>query len=159
MEYFLAGVDYAGFEKVESLFLDYYEHLHRHAVKLRLVEGGEKLWMASLKKSLNKTAALVIGEEGGQPVGFGHGQIKLAPDYLGNRRIGLVNHFYVDEKHRRAGSAARMFGLMDGWFKERGVHSVELQVVQGNEAAAGFWKKMGFQDELTQMRRMFEPPA
>jgi ribosomal protein S18 acetylase RimI-like enzyme len=39
------------------------------------------------------------------------------------------------------------------WFREKGAQSCELQVVWGNTRALDFWKHMGFEDELIQLRK------
>lgn len=147
-----ADIHYPHLEKVSTLFFEYYQYLHACNVPMKLAEGGEITWLESLKKSLNKTSVLVVAENKGLVVGFGQGLIKLGPDYLGNLKLGVVAHFYLDEKMRGGDAAKKMFEEMKKWFKEKHVHSVELQVVKANEQGARFWKKAGFETELEQMR-------
>ena len=155
MKIFIADESYGDFEKVATLFFEYYSYLDNCGVPFKLIDGGEELWMNSLKKSLNKTSVLVVLENKGLVNGFGHGQLKLSPDYLGNLRMGVVSHFYVDEKLRGGDAAKKMFEEMKKWFEEKKVSSIELQVVNENKVGSRFWKKMGFTTELEQMRLRF----
>ncbi|MBC7863462.1 MAG: GNAT family N-acetyltransferase, partial [Bacteroidia bacterium] len=136
-----ADIDYPHFEQLSTLFFEYYQYLHSCKVPLHMVDGGELLWLESLKKSLNKTSVLIAAESKGLLVGFGHGQLKLSPDYLGNLKLGVVSHFYLDEKLRGGDAAKKMFEEMKRWFREKHVHSIELQVVNENEIGSKFWKK------------------
>jgi hypothetical protein len=154
MNIFQADINYQNFDKVTMLFFEYYRYLHSVNVPMKLVNEGENLWMDAVKKSLGKTTVLVLAENKGLVVGFGHGQLKLSPDYLGNQRIGVVSHFYLDEKIRGGDASKKMFTEMKSWFVDKNVNSIELQVVNENVIGAKFWKKMGFETELQQMRLM-----
>ena len=53
----------------------------------------------------------------------------------------------------RGGEASqKMFAEMKKWFVEKKVHSIELQVVPENTIGLNFWRKLGFEIELNQMR-------
>lgn len=152
MEILRAESTYTNFDKVAELFFDYYKYLETLNVKLKIAQGGEILWLESVKRSLNKTSILVVIENKGLVVGFGYGQIKLAPEYLGSLKLGIVSHFYLDEKMRGGEASQKMFAEMKKWFVEKKVHSIELQVVPENTIGLNFWRKLGFEIELNQMR-------
>ncbi len=40
------------------------------------------------------------------------------------------------------------------WFAKQNVHSIELQVLSGNQPAIGFWEKLGYASELLQCRKV-----
>lgn len=152
MKIYTADTSFTEFEKVATLFFEYYRYLHACNVPMQLAENGEHLWVESVMKSIGKTSVLVIAEDKGIISGFGHGQLKLTPDYLGNKRVGVVSHFFLLEKLRGGDAAKRMFTEMKTWFTEKHVNSIELQVVNANEIGLRFWKKMGFETELQQLR-------
>lgn len=152
MKIFRAEVNYLNLDKLPLLFFEYYHELSASGLFLPLTSNGAQLWLDGVKKSVGKTTMLVIAENNGLPVGFGQGQLKLAPDYLGNLRLGVVSHFYIDKKFRGSNTAEKMFDEMRVWFAEKMVHSIELQVLSNNVIAEKFWKKMGFIPELQQMR-------
>jgi GNAT superfamily N-acetyltransferase len=152
MNIFQADKSYADIDKLATLFFEYYQYLNAIGVPMKLAENGGQLWVETIKKSIGKTSMLVVAENKGIVSGFGQGLIKLGPDYLGNLKLGVVAHFYLDEKLRGGDAAKKMFEEMKKWFREKNVHSIELQVASKNEAGTRFWKKMGFETELEQMR-------
>ena len=110
--------DYPHLDKISTLFFEYYQYLHSCGVHMKLTENGEQIWINSVKKSINKTSVLIVCEHKGLVCGFGYGQIKLGPDYLGNLKTGVVAHFYLMEKVRGGNTATAMFEELKKWFVE-----------------------------------------
>ena len=50
MKIFAADTNYADFSKVETLFFEYYRYLNSLNVPMKLIEGGEALWIENVKK-------------------------------------------------------------------------------------------------------------
>ncbi|MFN5182251.1 MAG: GNAT family N-acetyltransferase [Bacteroidota bacterium] len=155
MKIFIADNSYKAIDQLSEMFLEYYSELSESECLLPLASKGNELWLDALKRSVGKTSILIIAEFSGKPIGFAHGQLKISPDYLGNLRIGTVAHFYIKKPNRGGDTATLMFTEMINWFKEKNVHSIELQVLKNNYTAEKFWKKMGFEEELNQMRLKF----
>jgi GNAT superfamily N-acetyltransferase len=137
---------------IAASFKSYYQELKTLNTPLPLIENGELLWAEQVEKSIGKTSALVIASNQDKVIGFGHAQLKLSPDYHGSQRIGFIAHFYVEKDSRLAGTGRKIYEELHKWFLEKNIQSIELQVINANEAAMKFWQKMGFKDELRQLR-------
>lgn len=138
---------------LENLFKAYYDYFHSLNVQLKLVEGGQNMWVESVIQSVGRLSVLPLAIFENQIIGFAHGSIKLLPDYLGSQKTGVVQHVYVRPDWQRKGIAERLIKSLEIWFNEKQVVSIELQVVQANHSATEFWNKLGYQTELTQMRK------
>ena len=88
-------------------------------------------------------------------MGFAYGAVRFLPDYLGSDKVGVITHIYVRESHRGSGIGGNMLDKLEIWFREKGVSSIELQVVSGNKEAMRFWEQHSFKNELTQYRKFF----
>lgn len=147
-----AGTD-PRLEAVANAFGAMYAEMERMGPVLPLVEGGAARWLNSATGGLERFGRLCVSMRDEVVIGFAHGQVKLAPEHQGGLRVGHIGHVYVDPAHRGNGQARALTACLHAWFAERQVHSVELQVVQGNAAAVAFWHHLGYVDELLQMRR------
>ncbi|MGE3804474.1 MAG: N-acetyltransferase family protein [Gemmataceae bacterium] len=78
----------------------------------------------------------------GKPVGYG--MIYLLSPRL-EPPIAYVQWAYVAPTCRRLGLGERLMGDLADWAKQQGAGRIELQFIDGNEIAEGFWMKMGFQ--------------
>lgn len=141
-------------ESVQLLFKSYYDHFHSLGIALPLAAHGEKLWIDAALQSLNRLSVLPLAVSNNAVIGFAQGTVKLLPDYLGGHKAGVVQHVYVSESYQRQGIAEALVQALQKWFSEKQVHSIELQVVANNDKAAAFWKKMGFEPELLQFRKV-----
>ncbi|MBS1637016.1 MAG: GNAT family N-acetyltransferase [Bacteroidetes bacterium] len=140
--------------EVTRLFADYYMYFHELGIDLPLIPNGEIIWMQSVLPSLDRLACLPVAVMEEHIIGFAHGSIKLLPSYLGENKVGVVQHVYVPQAHTGMGIARRLVETLENWFDQKQVHSIELQVIRGNTNAALFWKKLGYHTELEQFRKI-----
>lgn len=138
---------------IPSLFEAMYAEMASQGRLLPLVPGGAEQWTRSICNGLERTGRLCVAVEEGDVIGFAHGTIKLSAEHQGSLRIGMVTHLYVRPARRRSGAARALANALEEWFDSRQVHSVELQVVSGNEAGISFWRAQGFSPELIQFRK------
>jgi ribosomal protein S18 acetylase RimI-like enzyme len=76
---------------------------------------------------------------------FGFCMVRLDPDgLLPERLVGYIAEFYVFPSHRRRGLGRALAHLLVRWLRERGAHSVELDVLPSNVRAQRFWESVGF---------------
>jgi GNAT superfamily N-acetyltransferase len=136
-----------------TLFRRMYDDMGRHGLRLPLAVDGEALWVKNVAFGVGKYAIVVGARHDDRLIGFAHGTLKSIPDYLGAQRVGFVSHIYVAPEHRRGGTARGLYRAMDDWFRDRGVKSIELQVLVDNEAAIRFWTSLGYAPELVQLRK------
>jgi len=150
----LSGKEDPAIIQIEDLFLEMYEYMHQHGLMISLVEGGHKKWLDSALKGLGRFGVLYVFETDNEVKGFAHGSIRLSPDYLGNKKLGVITHIHLNEKYRLLGAGKAMVKRLEKWFSEQDVHSIELQVLSKNIPATGFWQKLGYTNELIQCRKM-----
>lgn len=146
--------DDPAFEAVERLFEEMYAYMREHGLMMDLADDGTARWIRGVKNALGRFASLQLCLAGGEVVGFAHGSIKLAPDYLGSHKLGLVSHVYVQPAFRRSGAGRALVTELENWFREQGVKAIELQVLSPNAAAAEFWECLGYVKEIQQYRKL-----
>lgn len=138
---------------IEAAFCAMYAEMASLGPVLPLVDGGAARWSSSVLAGLERFGRLCVATCDGHVIGFAHGQLKLAPEHQGALRVGQIGHVYVAPEHRGKGQARALVHLLHDWFAAKQVHSVELQVVQGNGPALAFWHGLGYTDELVQLRK------
>jgi GNAT superfamily N-acetyltransferase len=57
---------------------------------------------------------------------------------------GVITDLFVRSAYRGKGLGTRAIGLIGAHCRSRGIGSMELQIVHGNQAAERFYRKMGF---------------
>ncbi len=106
----------------------------------------------------------------------GHGDILVALDgesviasvmvgHDGHR--GWVYYLAVAPDRRRQGFGRRMMAAAEAWLRARGVRKLELMIRNSNQAAKGFYSRLGYGEEpVTVMARWLDgtrpgmpPPA
>lgn len=140
--------------EVEKLFIEMYEFMSGHGLGLGLSDDGHSQWIDSVKRGLGRFGVLFTCTEGEEITGFAHGSIRLTPDYMGNKKMGVITHIHMKEGRRKRGSGTALVKALELWFDSKDVHSVELQVLSANHTAIGFWEKLGYYQELHQYRKV-----
>jgi ribosomal protein S18 acetylase RimI-like enzyme len=77
-------------------------------------------------------------------VGFAAGNIRILPNYLGNKKVGYISHVYVSDEFKKQNIGKKLVLELENWFDEKAVAYIELEVLIDNEAAHKFWEKLGF---------------
>lgn len=140
-------------EDLRALFEAMYAHFAAVGGRALLAESGYTAWTAYYAKTAGRSRLVVEArDDTGRAIGFAEALLRSAPAHLGGGVTGFVAHLYVDPAHRGGPVARALVDRMRGWFTERGVRLVELQIVHGNAVADRFWRGLGFQPDLQQMR-------
>ena len=139
--------------RVLDLFSDMYSFMEDTGLRLSLAEDGAFAWLKGLVSGLGRFSTLCIAGLDDEIIGFAHGSIRLTPDYLGSRKVGVITHIFVVEQYRGDGVGENLVKALEKWFKGKDVHSVELQVLVGNKKGIAFWEKLGYPVELYQHRK------
>lgn len=139
-------------DRARPLFAEMYRGMRAQGLLLPLSDDGADKWSEGLHATLGRFAVLVVAEEEGKLVGFAHGALKFLPDYLGSLRTGTITHLFVKPTHRGQDIGSKLVVMLEDWFEQKKVHSVELQVITGNPAR-DFWEKAGYVQELVQYRK------
>jgi RimJ/RimL family protein N-acetyltransferase len=99
----------------------------------------------------NSHSALFIAEIDRTVVGYLIVQ-GSTPSRLSHRAYIVVG-IHSDFRGRRIGTA--LFGHLDNWAKEKGMHRLELTVMVNNIAGIALYKKMGFEVEGTKRHSLY----
>lgn len=140
-------------DEVGEMFVRMYARMDEMGLMLPLIPGGMEKWLKTAQNTAGRFGLVILAKKGEKAVGFAHGMIKYLPDYLGGFAVGSITHVYVDENSAGSGIGSTLVNLLEDWFREKKVHSVELQVIKGNPAAKKFWEKLGYLEELQQYRK------
>lgn len=110
--------------------------------------GGAEKWQRRLKQLLSDpTCRLYVAEAGrDEPlVGFATGFLQYAPEVFEPQLAGKVADIFVVPHWRRQRVAHRLLAALTAWFESENVNHVELNVVDRNPSAVGFWRGVGAQ--------------
>lgn len=138
------------------IVLEYYEKLNNffYSLSYRLPEVDQvgKVWLESFRRTLGKFSVVYVAELEGAVVGFMLARIKRVPPHLGGVLVGELSDMWIEAEARRMGVGDKLSRLSLDWLRLQGVHSVEIQVLVGNEASWKLYERMGFKPEFRQAR-------
>jgi ribosomal protein S18 acetylase RimI-like enzyme len=77
-------------------------------------------------------------------VGFAAGNIRLLPNYLGNKKVGYISHVFVTDNYKKQKIGNKLLAELENYFAEKTVKIIELEVLIENNSARKFWEKMGY---------------
>jgi len=60
------------------------------------------------------------------------------------KKIGLIEHCWVESECRMNGIAAKLVDTVERWFKESSIQYVDVQYLLGNIEAELTWEKLGY---------------
>jgi GNAT superfamily N-acetyltransferase len=142
------GIRRAGREDLEGLrglWLALVEHHASLDPVWRLREGAAAGLRKALEAQLDGAdAALFVGEEEGELLGFCGVRIDRAPPVLEERRRAEVADLWVEPSARRGGLGRALVEAATAWARERGAPRIEVRVVAGNAEGQGFWRALGY---------------
>ena len=118
------------------------------------VENIGEAWVDSFRRTLGRFSVVYIAELEGAVAGFMLGRVKRVAPYLGGVLVGELSDMWVEPQARRLGVGEKLSLLTMGWLAEQGVHSIEVQILEGNEPIWRLYEKMGFKAELRQIRML-----
>lgn len=120
------------------------------------VEKVEEKWLASFTRTLGRFSFIWLAESDGQIAAFLLARLKQSPAFLGGVQVGEISDLYVDQSLRGEGAGAQLVALAMQKFDDLAVHSVEVQILAGNDQGLDFWRKQGFDSDLSQVRKLIK---
>lgn len=137
-----------------------YEKLDRYFRSLSYrfpeVENVGQLWLDSFRRTLGRFSILHVAQRQDSLLGFVLGRVKRVAPYLGGVLVGELSDIWVEPEARRLGTGEHLAQLNFDWLKAQGVHSVEVQILEGNQASHAFFRSLGLKPELTLYRLTWE---
>jgi ribosomal protein S18 acetylase RimI-like enzyme len=128
-----------------------YKYMETKGLVHKLADNGEFQWINTIKKSLGKLNMVVIATYEETIVGFAAGNIRLLPNYLGNKKVGYISHVFVIDSYKNQHIGQKLVTELENCFVEKSVKMIELEVLIGNNSAIQFWEKMGFYSDNLRM--------
>ncbi|MEW5721209.1 MAG: GNAT family N-acetyltransferase, partial [Chloroflexota bacterium] len=96
---------------------------------------------------------IFVAEENGALIGYINGAVRENPPVFVERHVGYIADAIVSARSRRRGVGEQLVETMNAWFRERGIRIVHLSAATGNPIAQAFWRKMGYAEYMTRMRK------
>jgi GNAT superfamily N-acetyltransferase len=118
------------------------------------VDGAADKWADSFRRTLGRFSFLWVAEHGKGPQAFLLARVKQSPAFLGAAQVGEISDLFVSEDLRGSGVGGQLVAAAMAKFRELNVHSVEVQVQEGNQAGLDFWLKQDFKTDLTLVRKV-----
>ena len=138
----------ADFPKMMQYYSQLNQHFHRFGYRLPVPENIGEAWLDTFKRTLGKFSIAFVAEYQGKVVGFLLARIKRLPPYMGGLLVGELSDEWIEPEVRRLGAGAHMCHMALDWLRKQKVHSVEIQVLNGNEASWNMLSAMGFKQEF-----------
>jgi GNAT superfamily N-acetyltransferase len=137
--------------RLEPLWLALYEHQRAHGMVIELPDGAYQSWAASFQPLLERFTFVFVAAEADSLVGFLAGRMRSLPAHFGGQQVGHFSELFVADSHRRRGIADELLTTGINWFRERGIHRIDLPVLVKNSEARAFYLRHGWVEELVQM--------
>ena len=155
MECSTARLKEADLPAVANLYGKLDQLLREHTYSFPVVENVGEKWLDMFRRTLGRFSVLYVAEYQGDIVGFIVARLKRVPEYLGGVMIGELKDMWVEHKVRRLGIGEKLLRLAIEWCRDQDVHSLEAQILLGNDPIIKLVEYLGMKPELYQMRMMW----
>ena len=125
---------------------------HEMGYSLPSPENVGQLWLDSFRRTLGKFSNIHVAEVDKKLVGFMLSKVKRLPPYMGGMLVGELSDMWIEPDYRRFGIGRRLSVIAIDWLREQKVHSVEIQVLSGNEPSYKLYESMGFKWDFRHAR-------
>jgi ribosomal protein S18 acetylase RimI-like enzyme len=143
--------DDALYDRVAYLFSEMYKYMNTKGLVYKLTNNGEFLWINTIKKSLGKLNMITVATHEEAIVGFAAGNIRLLPNYLGNKKVGYISHVFVIDSYKKKNIGRKLVSELENWFADKSVNTIELEVLVNNNSALQFWESLGYKSDNLRM--------
>jgi RimJ/RimL family protein N-acetyltransferase len=137
---------------VEGLYEKLDQFLREFTYSFPEVENVGELWLDMFRRTLGRFSVLYVAEYEDEIVGFIVARLKRVPAYLGGVMVGELKDMWIEPKVRRLGIGEKLLRMAIEWCHDQDVHSVEAQILLGNEPIIELVEYLGMKRELYQMR-------
>lgn len=113
-------------------------------------------WVESFQRTLGRFSNVFVAVAGESLAGMILCRVKRLPHYMGGVMVGEISDIWVEPVFRREKVGEQLVHLGLDWLRRQGVHSVEIQVLSGNQGAWQFFEELGFELEYRAARLILE---
>ena len=142
----------ADFPAVAMLYNKLDRFLREYTYSFPEVEDVGEKWLDMFRRTLGRFSVLYVAEYQDEIVGFIVARLKRVPEYLGGVMVGELKDMWVEHEVRRLGIGEKLLRLAIEWCRDQDVHSLEAQILLGNEPIIKLVEYLGMKPELYQMR-------
>ena len=96
----------------------------------------------------NDDSRVLVAEERETIVSYCLAIITTQPPEFNGKLYGSIKELLVTDSHRGQGIGEKMVHELEQWFRNKGIHRIEVGVAASNDKAAAFWQKMGYSPGL-----------
>ena len=146
----------ADFPIIKEYYTLLNEHFYRFGYRLPHPENIGDVYIESFQRTLGRFSNAWMAEVDGEVVGYILCRIKRLPQTMGGVLVGELSDEWIDPSARRLRIASKLCQIALEWLREQGVHSVEIQVLQNNEASWNMLARFGFQLEFRVGRLLWD---
>ena len=146
---------------IRDMYLLLNEHFYKTGYRLPHPEDIGEAYLDSFRRTLGRYSNIWVAEIDGQPelpfriVGYILCRVKRVPVYFGGVLVGELSDMWIVPEARRYGIGDCLSRLALEWLREQGVHSVEIQVLDANDASWRLFDRMGFKLEFRAARLLW----
>lgn len=144
--------DEADFSQLAAMYEKLNAYFYEVGYLLPHPENVGEAWLESFRRTLGRFSNVFVAEREGLLLGFILCRLKRLPAFMGGVVVGEVSDVWVEAEARRSGVGQALAQTGVEWMRGQGVHSVEVQVLSGNEASLRFFESLGFKLELRALR-------
>ena len=119
-------------------------------------EDVGQVWLKSFRRTIGRFSNIFIAEIDKNVVWFMLCRIKRVPEYMGGVLVGELSDMWILSDARRMGIGDKLSRLAIDWLRQQGAHSIEIQVLKGNQASWKLYERMGFQLEFKSGRLLWD---
>ncbi len=141
--------DVGGILPLWNDMMDYHAALD---ARFRPAPDGEEHWAKVLRSWLRDgDCCVLVADAEERLVGYIVGLMRENPPVLLPPAYGLVSDICVAPAWRQQGIGRRLFEALKGWFKEKGLSEIQLNVAHGNHVSQAFWRAVGCEDYMDRL--------
>ena len=138
--------DLATLLKFEQLIIEYERPMCAD------MQAGEFNYYSLQNMLESDDAQVVVAEKNGKIVAAGHARIKKSRSYLVHQYHSFLGFMYVEQDYRGKGVNRLVINELKAWSREKGMTVCCLTVFDKNESALKAYQKIGFRNEIIEMR-------
>jgi len=146
----------ADFPRLAEMYERLNAYYYQVGYRLPRPEDVGLAWVESFQRTLGRFSNVIVAVAGESLAGLILCRVKRLPPHMGGVMVGEISDIWVEPDYRRERLGEQLVQLGLDWLRKQGVHSVEIQVLGGNEGAWRFFEGLGFELEYRAARLILD---
>ena len=142
----IKAIDWNDINKIKALWEDL--NAHHLLMSTNFKQFYSEFTFEKRIESLSKKERLItfVAQDRGENIGY---CIASVDDHSGE-----IDSILIQERHRRTGIGSQLISFAIDWLEKEGCETIRVGIVEGNEAAIGFYKRFGFAERMLVMEKI-----